>query len=154
MKKIKGDIFEGSWDVLFHCANIYCTWGAGFVVPLKKKYPAAYEADLATKKGDENKFSYFSFANAKNQRIYNLYAQIGIGNDGHPVNRNLQYDFLFNSIYGMLEHLAVEFPDKKLVIACPKIGAGLAGGDWHIIKAILESIELKFPKIEFHVYYL
>jgi O-acetyl-ADP-ribose deacetylase (regulator of RNase III) len=67
---IKGDIFKGKWDVLCHCANLYHTWGAGIVLPLKKLYPEAFQADLKTKYGDKVKLGKFSHADIGIQRIY------------------------------------------------------------------------------------
>jgi O-acetyl-ADP-ribose deacetylase (regulator of RNase III) len=154
MKIIKGDIFKGEWDAIGTCCNIYCTWGAGIVIPLKKLYPEAFQADLKTIKGDKGKLGGFSFAQIGEKTIYNLYGQTGIGNDGNPLNRNCQYDFIFDSLYRSCEHLCKTNFESKLIYGLPKIGAGLGGGDWHIIKSIIEVVESKFTNIEFNIYYL
>ena len=154
MKKIKGDIFCGEWDGIAHCCNAYHTWGAGIVVPIKKKYPSSYEADLKTPKG-EVKLGDFSYAKQDDGKVvFNLYGQTGIGNNGHPLNRNCQYDFIFNSVYRVCELIEKVKKDQKFVLAFPQIGCGLAGGEWTIVEAILTTIESKFPNIEFHVYEL
>lgn len=154
MKIIKGDIFKGEFDALGHCCNLFHTWGAGIVIPIKKLYPEAYQADLKTIKGDNKKLGFFSFAQIGEKTIYNLYGQVGIGNDGNPLNRNCQYDFIFDSLYRSCNHLHEHAQKDKMIYALPKIGAGLGGGDWHIIKSIIESVESEFANVEFNIYYL
>lgn len=156
MKIITGDVFKAKCQYLMHVANLFHTWGAGFVVPLKKLYPEAFEADKQTKKGDGHKLGYYSSAVVNNGQlnIINLYAQTGIGNNGDPLNRNLQYDFLYDSVYRLCKEISLNDTKESIVIACPKIGCGLGGGTWSIIQAILQAIELDFPRIEFHVYVL
>jgi hypothetical protein len=157
VKIIQGDIFEGRWDVMGTCTNLYHTWGAGIVVPLKKIYPAAYQADLATLKSDTNKLGNFSFADVGHRRIYNLYGQVGIGNNGMPLDRNCQYDFIFDSLYRSCYHLTdtkKEWQNRKIIYALPALGSGLAGGRLSIIEAIIQEVENCWPNIEFHLYKL
>lgn len=157
MQKIYGDIFEGKWDVLGHCVNLHHVWGAGIVVPIKKLYPEAFGADLDTKKSDNAKLGNFSFADCGDKRIYNLYAQVGIGNDGKPLNRNCQYDFLFDSLYcaceDIIDNPLASVVDRKTIFAVPMIGCGLAGGKPVIVEAIIQEVERYFSDhIEFHRY--
>jgi O-acetyl-ADP-ribose deacetylase (regulator of RNase III) len=153
MKIIKQDIFEGQWDVLIHCCNLYHIWGAGIVVPIKRKFPEAFDADLKTSKGDLNKLGEYSLAYSGGRRIANLYAQIGIGNRGHPLDRNFRYDYFYDALFKLCEDLPKE-PNKKLVVAVPDmVGCGLAGGDRQIVTTILDRIEHRFSeKVEFHVF--
>jgi hypothetical protein len=157
MKTIEADIFTGEYDYLVHVANLFHTWGGGFVVPLKKKYPDAYQADLATPKGESNKLGCYSSAVVNDGKliVVNLYAQMGIGNDGNPLNRNLQYDFLYDCLYRLCEQITEEEEKEKVIIGVPSlIGCGRAGGSERIVLAILADIEEKFPKVEFNVYKL
>jgi O-acetyl-ADP-ribose deacetylase (regulator of RNase III) len=156
MKEIKGDLFEGEMDILATCCNSYCVMGAGIAKQLKQRYPEAYEADLATKVLGDNKLGSYSNIRSHDGKliIVNLYGQIGIGNDGDPLNRNAQYDLLFDALYRLAVKVTKVRPNQKIVIGVPKLGAGLAGGAWRIIEAILLTIEEMFPDIEFHVYSL
>lgn len=148
MKHIKQDIFEGWWDILVHVCNLYHMWGAGIVVPIKKRFPEAYQADLESPKGDIQKLGYYSCADIGKVKIVNLYAQRGIGNDGSPLNRNLLYDKLYDALYRLC--LTIHQPT---VIGVPDmIGCGLAGGKREIVLAILQSLEYDFPDIEFHIF--
>lgn len=157
MKTIEKDIFDGEYDYLIHCCNLYHTWGSGFVVPLKKKWPEAFQADLDTPRGEPNKLGYFSVAvvNHGKTMIINLYAQKGIGNNGDPLSRNASYDALYDSVYRLCKDISANDAKEKVSIAVPYlICAGLAGGKESIVLAILEEIEKTFPKVEFHLYKL
>lgn len=157
MKEIKGDLFDGEMDYMATCCNTYCTFGAGVAKQLKKIYPEAYAADLATKDLGDKKLGHYSQAVVKNGEltIANLYGQIGIGNDGDPLNRNAQYDLLFDALYRLAIKVTKVHSNQKIVIGIPDmIGCGLAGGSRRIVVAILLTIEELFPDIEFHVYSL
>jgi O-acetyl-ADP-ribose deacetylase (regulator of RNase III) len=157
MKVINGDIFKGDWDALGHCCNLYHTWGAGIVVPIKKLYPEAFQADYETIRGDEDKLGRFSFADIGQKRIYNLYGQVGIGNNGHPLNRNCQYDFIFNALYKACDHIVANpiVEGEKTIFALPAIGCGLARGRLRIIEAIIQEVEKDFVEfVEFNLYKL
>ena len=156
MKEIKGNLFEGEMDILAHVSNSYCVMGAGVAKQIKARYPEAYEADLATKGLGDNKLGTYSQAvvNGGNLTIVNIYGQVGIGNDGDPLNRNAQYDLLFDALYTLAIRTAKIRLGEKVVIGVPRLGCGLAGGSWRIVEAILLTIEEAFPNIEFHVYTL
>lgn len=156
MRIVEADLFSGEMDVICHCANLHGVWGAGFVLPLKKRYPEAYQADLATLKGDNSKLGFYSSAvvNGGKLTIVNLYAQMGIGNDGNPLNRNAQYDFLFDALYRLCSDISEKAEKEKTIIGCPEICCGLAGGRPRIVYAIIEEVEKMFPKVEFHLYKL
>jgi O-acetyl-ADP-ribose deacetylase (regulator of RNase III) len=153
MKMIKQDVFKGQWDILIHCCNLYHVWGAGIVVPIKKMFPEAFAADLDTAKGDPNKLGEYSLARSGDKQIANLYAQVGIGNRGHPLDRNFRYDHFYDALFKLCED-SPEKTNEKLVIAVPDmVGCGLAGGDRRIVLAILEQIENRFfDKVEFHIF--
>jgi len=157
MKEIKGNLFDGEYDILAHCANSYCTFGAGVARQIKDRYPQAFTADLATKGLGDNKLGTYSQAvvNGGKLTIVNIYGQVGIGNDGDPLNRNAQYDLLFDALCLLAIRETKARPNQKIVIGVPDMmGCGLAGGSRRIVVAILLTIEEMFPDIEFHVYSL
>jgi O-acetyl-ADP-ribose deacetylase (regulator of RNase III) len=153
---INGDIFKGEWDVFCHCANLYNTWGSGIVIPLRRLYPESFHADLKTINGDDSKLGTFSYADIGSKRIYNLYGQIGIGNNGNPLDRNCQYDKIYDAMYLACCHLTNNptVEDRNHVFALPMIGCGLAGGKWPVVRGIVEAISEDFKNINFHIYQL
>lgn len=116
-------------DVLVHGCNCFHTMGAGIAKQIKEKYYAAYEADLQTIKGDKNKLgTYSSIQINDNQFIINAYTQYHFYG-----NRPIDYDALRN-VFRLID---LNFENKRIGI--PKIGAGLAKGDWNIIQEIIDE---------------
>ena len=140
MKIIKGDLIklalEGKFDVIIHGCNCFCTMGAGIAKNIKSEFPEAYEADLKTEKGNKDKLG--TYSNAITERngykiiIINAYTQ------HHYKGRRMKADY--EAIRSVFKKIKSNYPGKK--IGYPKIGAGLAGGDWNIISEVIEE-ELK-----------
>ena len=103
----------------------------------------------------EDKLGHFSFAEVETDKfVYNLYAQKGVGNDGHPLNRNCSYDCLYDSIYRACIHM-LRFDDRAVIGIPYGMASVRAGGNWEIVDTILYEIEREFNgKIEFEVYEL
>jgi O-acetyl-ADP-ribose deacetylase (regulator of RNase III) len=157
MNKIKGSIFDGEWDGMVHCANLYHTFGAGIAKIIKRKYPKAFEADLETDYGCNHKLGWFTFSTESVgmfgiKHIFNLYAQIGIGAGVSPMQRNCRYDHLHDGVWRICEFIGT---NQEYTLAFPHgMCCGLAGGDWNIAEAVLNSVSKNFPNIKFVVYEL
>jgi O-acetyl-ADP-ribose deacetylase (regulator of RNase III) len=148
MKIIHGDLLtlaiQGKFDVIIHGCNCKCTMGKGIAAQIKKIFPEAYEADLQTKPLGVQKLGTISYAHiTKTQNIkhdlivVNAYTQnnwTGPGPNGDGVLA--EYDAIRKG-FRTIKQL---FHGKK--IGYPKIGAGLANGDWNIIsQIILEELQ-------------
>jgi hypothetical protein len=58
-------------------------------------------------------------------------------------------------VWRICENLVASKQDQPYTLAFPHgMASALAGGDWRIVSAILESVESHFPNIEFHIYKL
>lgn len=159
MKYFNGDIFKGCWGGMAHCANLYHTMGGGIARIIRRDFPEAYEADCKTVRSDPQKLGTFSHAEILRGDscfdIFNLYGQMGMGSDGHPMNRNARYDAIHDGVYRICEFITALYQNEPYVLAFPyKMASDLAGGDWTIVEAILQSVESHFPNIKFHVYKL
>jgi len=134
MKIIKGDLIklalEGKFDVIIHGCNCFCTMGAGIAKDIKSEFPEAYEADLKTEKGNKDKLGTYSNAiierSAYKIIIINAYTQY------HHKGRRMKADY--EAIRSVFKKIKSNYPGRK--IGYPKIGAGLAGGDWNIISEV------------------
>ncbi|TDN36667.1 phosphatase [Hymenobacter sp. UV11] len=132
----KGDLIQkavaGEFDVLVHGCNCFCTMGAGIAKTVKQAFPAAYEADLTTIAGDKNKLGSYSVAQAttkgKPLTILNAYTQYHWRGSGRKVD--------YDAVRQVFRQIKKNFSGKR--IGYPAIGAGLAGGDWSVIAAIIE----------------
>ena len=148
IKYVKGDIFKGNEDVIVHGCNCFCVMGAGIAAQIKQHYPAAYDEDRQTTSGNREKLGSYTFAicphiynKDKMVTMVNAYTQYDMG----AWNKPFDYE-AFEIVLGKIKnHFKVQ------TIAMPKIGAGLAGGDWNKIESIINTI---FADREIVVYVL
>ena len=137
MKTVKGDLLElaldGAFDVVVHGCNCYCTMARGIALTIKNSFPEAYRADCATDKGSRSKLGTFSFAEiVRGERrfvVVNAYTQF----DWKGAGVNADYE----AIRRVMNEIKLRFSGKR--IGYPKIGAGLAGGDWETISSIIRE---------------
>ena len=136
MKTVRGDLLalakNGIFDVIIHGCNRRHTMGAGIARQIKAEFPAAYAADLATPQGAE-KLGTISTATVQHGTyhitIVNAYTQDHWRGKGNKAD--------YTAIRRAMRTIKTHYHGKRL--AYPKIGAGLAGGDWPTIAAIIEE---------------
>ena len=142
--EVKGDLRASDADVIAHSANCFCTFGAGIARAIKQKYPEAYAVDCATRSGDRDKLGHFSKAELPGITVYNLYSQYHYDS----TTRQVHYEALYQSLRRMKQDLQTTDYQK---LAIPFLSSGLAGGDWNIVKAMVESV---FKTETIKAYYL
>jgi len=144
MKTIQGDLLSlaeaGCFDVIVHGANCCHTMDAGLARQIREKYPAAYEADCKTKKGSPKKMGSLSLAailraDGTTFEVINLYTQLRPGKARNERSQANRYRAIELGLQALKR--AVHPHDR---IGIPRIGAGLAGGDWGTIKRIIERV--------------
>lgn len=120
--------------VILHGCNCFCTMGAGIAKYLKQKYPLIYSVDKGTKYGDRKKLGTFSIAGIHNNlHILNCYTQFDYRRSASgkpPVN--------YSAIESCLKHVLTLYDGWE--IRTPKIGCGLAGGDWAVVEPLFNDI--------------
>ena len=179
-KYIEGDLFqpvkadkELDVTVIAHICNDIGVFGAGFVVPLAKHFPKAkeqylkwhregttsvYHCDYKIKnEAGQFEIGKTQFVEASDKIIVaNMVAQRDIGpsfEDGKMVPP-IRYDQLKKCMYAVREFVQFSFFEgKKVRIACPMFGAGLAGGDWDTIANMIGLIWSE-QDIPVNIYYL
>jgi O-acetyl-ADP-ribose deacetylase (regulator of RNase III) len=137
MKTVRGDLLkmalDGHFDVIVHGCNCQCTMGAGIALAVRNTFPEAFAADCATAKGDRNKLGTISVASVvrggRSLTIVNGYTQF------HWRGRGVLVDY--EAVRSVMRHVKIAFSGRR--IGYPKIGAGLAGGDWVRIAAIVDE---------------
>lgn len=145
---IKGDLFQTPIKVIVHGCNAQGVMGSGVAKIIREKYPKAYERYryqfeergglklgdvIAVSCGDRinDPDNYKIIVNAITQDMY--------GRDG---KRYVSYDAVAESMSKINRFFEIY---GISAVAMPQIGAGLGGGDWNVIAAIIES-ELKSVK--------
>jgi O-acetyl-ADP-ribose deacetylase (regulator of RNase III) len=94
MRVITGDLIAlalaGEFDVIVHGANCQCAMGAGIAKAIRERFPEAYEADLATPRGDRSKLGSISVASIArgglNLIVVNAYTQFDYRGRGIKVD--------------------------------------------------------------------
>ena len=153
---IDGDLIkltlEGKFDVITHGCNCLSTMGAGIAVPMKNTFGCdKFEMELwgpdIEKLGniDHQTFvlgekAIWSLEDAKNNRnepeltVVNSYTQYNYGRN-HKDGAVAPFDYEAFTL--CMRKINKVFSGKR--IGMPKIGAGLAGGDWERIEKIIAT---------------
>ena len=153
-QEIEGDLIalakEGMFDVITHGCNCMSNMGAGIAPQMAKAFCVdQYPLESFTRKGDINKLGQIEWLIERDGAIpfvVNSYTQFSYGkNHADGVSKPLDYEAL-TLCMRKINH---RFSGKH--IGLPKIGAGLAGGDWNRIKKIIQT-ELKDMKVSVVIY--
>jgi O-acetyl-ADP-ribose deacetylase (regulator of RNase III) len=137
MKTVEGDLLSlaeaGKFEVIIHGCNCFCDMAAGIAAGIKRRFPEAFEADRQTTPGDRAKLG--TFTNAQVRRGDHCFT---------VVNAYTQYDFRgrgvkvdYEAVRSCMRKIKEAFPGTR--IGLPKIGAGMAGGDWDRISQIIDE---------------
>ena len=148
MKHVKGDLIhlarQGEFNIIVHGCNCFHTMGGGIALQLAQTFPgpdgpAAIDREC-TVYGDREKLGAFTLASgwsydSEHIVVINGYTQFGFEpqSDGSPP---VDYDAVRN-VFKALAQLCENLEDVR--IGYPAIGAGLAGGDWDKISAIIDE---------------
>jgi len=135
MKTVKGDLIElaqqGKFDVIAHGCNCMCDMGAGIAKQIKKVFPAAYKVDQQTSKGDRDKLGTCTAATCETKNgtieVVNAYTQYDFRGKGVLVD--------YDAVRSCMKWIKSHYAGKR--IGLPKIGAGMARGDWNKISNII-----------------
>jgi len=135
MKTVCGDLIElalqSRFDVIVHGCNCQCVMRAGIANQIAKAFPEAGEADKEYNPagGKLGKCSAAIIIRSNGVfSVVNAYTQEFYGRKGKYVS----YDAV-NEVFGRIKAAY-----SGMRIGYPQIGAGLGGGDWEIISAIID----------------
>ncbi len=132
---LKGDATKPSSlgnKIIIHCCNNKGKWGAGFVLALSRKWPRTKTTYL------QNSLELGTISLLQVEK--EIYVANVIGQDGYGRRgRYVKYEALRKG----LGKVAIFATSNKASIHGPRLGSGLAGGEWTIIEAILEDVFIK-----------
>lgn len=125
------DILQAKENIIVHQVNELGIMGAGLALQIKNKYPDVYKKYKAVaNKECLGKIQIIKIND--NKYICNMFSQRGISRTHKTTNYKL--------MKMCLEKLKTFADKNNLSIAIPyKIGCGLAGGDWDIVKNIINE---------------
>jgi O-acetyl-ADP-ribose deacetylase (regulator of RNase III) len=154
-KEIEGNLIvlakQGMFDVIAHGCNCFCTMKSGIAPQMAAAFGCdRFSLEGVNHKGDINKLGGIDFeclyevqyagktawlktpgtASTTGSRLFiiNAYTQYSFNAKEKP------FDYEASTL--CMRKIAHKFPQMK--IGLPKIGSGLAGGDWDIIKKIIQ----------------
>ena len=140
-----GDLLEASEDIIAHGVNCKGVMGSGVAKLIKDRYPKAYFYYWDYHNTDGWKPGMVQFVSQWDQKII---ANCATQKAYMPRNVcHADYDAIREAM-GILRDYA-KFNNKS--VAIPKIGAGLAGGDWDTIEKIINDV---FDDMDITVYVL
>lgn len=140
---LKGNLLKTPFEIIAHQVNCQGKMGSGVAKQIREKFPIVYEdymrviGTYGTKMFGEAQVIY-----QDSHTIFNLFGQLNYGYDGRQYT---SYEALENALdvaicryrYDQSIDLDVQF-----TIAIPyKMGCDRGGGDWTIVKVMLEEIE-------------
>jgi O-acetyl-ADP-ribose deacetylase (regulator of RNase III) len=132
----KGDLLQDNNKIIAHGCNSFGVMGAGVALAIRNKYPWAFEQyKKAIDTWPHNRKELLGLCNIatdKDITCYNLITQENVGS----VGRYVSYDAVDMTFKRMREHMYIS---EARSLSIPKIGAGLGGGDWSVIEAIINS---------------
>lgn len=148
-----GDVVEafkkGEIDVLVQGVNCQGKMNSGIAKQIRKEFPVVFERyeDHVNEVSDSDYVLLgkvqFIHAGGKGKYVVNAFTQDEYGYAGDKFCSYDAIDIIMKNLNQLI--------DKTDSVGMPKIGAGLGGGDWKVIEAIINS---HFPDRDIFVYAL
>ena len=143
----RGDLLQSPCTIIAHGCNCFNTMNSGIAKAIRAKHPRVYEVDSITNKGDKQKLGHYTLCTLPELVVFNLYTQYRYGRD----KVHLDYGALGKALTHMKIWLDAHDPQQQETVGLPRIGCGLAGGEWGRVEAIINTV---FPKRIIRIYTL
>ncbi len=142
-KEIEGDLIvlakEGKFNVITHGCNCFCTMGSGIAPQMAKAFGCNNFAMEDKKyRGEINKLGQIDYEEIEIHHASGHHSLINVVNSYTQYNYDAKTKpFDYEAFTLCMRKINRLF--KSQIIGLPQIGAGLAGGDWKIIKSIIQN---------------
>ena len=141
------------YHVIAHCCNNIGAWGRGFVLAVSALSPLPRVRYIAWHKGPQKmELGMVQMVPLPNTNLIvsNMIGQNGIRGKRNP-NGSITPPINYDALTTCLRKTAAWAKRRNADIHAPRIGCGLAGGDWKIVETILEEISSDFD-IDIYIY--
>lgn len=150
VKIYNGDITKCKADIIAHQVNCQFVMGGGVALALRKRWPVVYNKYLELRNLYTNKPSnkFLGICQIievdQNRYVANLFGQDKLGYGKCYTN--------YAALEQALKELAwqVEYMELKTIAFPWLMSCGLAGGDWNIVKPLIEKI---FEDLDIEIQY-
>lgn len=151
VKYIKGSILDAPQKYIAHGVNCQNVMGSGVAKVLFKEYPIIkrdYHDYCKNVEPNEllGKVDIVELEDQVHEKVFNCFTQEFYGYDG---KKYVNYEAIYNCFNYIAKFLNTSFYPE---IAIPKIGCGLAGGNWEIVSRIID--DATGDDLDVYVYYL
>lgn len=140
---IKGDLLRTEVNHIMHGCNSHGVMGSGVAKILREKYPQAYNDYI---------FKYNNYGLELGDIV------VSVQNDGKVIHNAItQKDYGRRDDRVYVSYWAIAEAFRKInsrgikEIAMPKIGSGLAGGNWSVIEQIIENTLVDTKPIVYYI---
>ena len=144
-KVVQGDLIKmalnGDFDVIVQGCNCFGVMGAGIAPQIAGAFGGdedlvrQADLDFPLELGNKARLGHYSYLQTENVLVINAYTQHSTGGRrfGKP-------DVSYDAILEVFTKLNIDLENHpEMRIGIPMIGAGLAGGDWGIIKKLIND---------------
>lgn len=138
IKIYNGDITKCNADIIAHQVNCKFVMGGGVALALRKRWPVVYKNYIALgEECDKSSEEWLGTCQIvkidQNRYVANLFGQDDLGYEKCYTN----YAALETALKELLFH--VEYMELKTIAFPWLMSCGLAGGDWSIVKPLIEK---------------
>jgi O-acetyl-ADP-ribose deacetylase (regulator of RNase III) len=144
---IKGDAFKTDAKYILHGCNAQGAMGSGFAAGVASLYPEARQAYLDRHAIDPLKVGEIIPVDCGSHTIINGITQEFYGRS--PDTVYVSYDGIADVIRAVNDLVQVSPVHVQAIprVAMPKIGAGLANGEWAVIEKLIEEFSTNFQPV-------
>lgn len=144
--EVKGDIVNDTQYTIFcHQVNCQGVMGAGLAKQIRNKYPEVYSDYIQTIHSEQWLLGSKICTPTTDGRVcVSMFAQEDYGRNKCYTNYQA-FQIILDGLQSELQMFEFSNPSPYKIAFPEGIGCGLAGGDWNIIKPILEKFAANVP---------
>ena len=147
IRYVKGDLFQTKAQIIAHGCNCRGGFGSGIAGIIARDYPSVRAAFLQKFNTSGWTLGEIQAVKEKDKTFINCATQLEFGGGARFGKVYVDYDAVKQCMEKVLDYKKTHGGQ----VAIPKIGAGLAGGDWEKIEKIINDV---FKDDEILVYVL
>jgi O-acetyl-ADP-ribose deacetylase (regulator of RNase III) len=147
----KGDLLQCEESHLIHGCNAQGVMGAGVARLIKEDCPAVFDVYYDAYKRGELVLGNIIWCLAKGKKLNHKMVGNAITQEFYGGRRGA--DVSYAAIRQVVRKISEQCEENThlISIAMPKIGAGLAGGDWDMIAEIIEEESTHFQPVVYEL---
>lgn len=144
VSETKGDILRSPYKNIAHGVNCKDKMGSGVAKALFTKYPEVKTSyhEFCSGVPELSRLGEVQPVDCGEVIVFNCFTQFNYGYDN---KKYVSYEAIVKCFKTLNMYL------KGQSIAIPRIGCGLAGGDWTVVRALIDELT---PDLDVYVYYL